>query len=419
MTANAETGRAQRLEEVLELVQAKVAPEQRSTLEAFVRATTDRWTRRTWRSGRRPISTAPRCRTGTSRAGASRARSRARIQSDDRGARLAVDAHDHRDRQRRHAVPRRLGGDGGQPPRPDAAPHHPPDHRRRARRRRHADRRCRRRRRRAPRIVHPRRGRPHHRAGEARGARRRHRARARRRARGGRGLEEDAGRHGAVLQELDKRPPPLPADELAEGRAFLAWLADDHFTFLGYRCHDLVVIDGEDALAIVPGSSLGILREGENKEVATSFAALPAEVRAYARRPELLVVTKSNSRSTVHRPGYLDYIGVKRFDANGEVCGEHRFLGLFTSTAYSANPAEIPLLRRKVANVVARAGLAARQPRRQGADQHPRDLSARRAVPDRRGRAAAHGRSASCISASASASACSSGAIRSSASCPA
>ncbi|MGH8712657.1 MAG: NAD-glutamate dehydrogenase, partial [Casimicrobiaceae bacterium] len=164
-------------------------------------------------------------------------------------------------------------------------------------------------------------------------------------------------RLGAVLQENEKRPPPLPADELAEGRAFLSWLAGDHFTFLGYRCHELVVIDGEDTLKIVPGSSLGILREGENKEVATSFAALPAEVKAYARRPELLVVTKSTSRSTVHRPGYLDYIAVKRFDASGDVCGEDRFLGLFTSTAYSANPAEIPLLRRKVANVVARAGL--------------------------------------------------------------
>jgi glutamate dehydrogenase len=164
-------------------------------------------------------------------------------------------------------------------------------------------------------------------------------------------------RLGAILVENEKRAPPLPPDELAEGRAFLSWLADDHFTFLGYRCHELVVIGGEDALKIVPGSSLGILREGENKEVATSFAALPPEVKAYARRPELLVVTKSTSRSTVHRPGYLDYIAVKRFNAKGEVSGEDRFLGLFTSTAYSANPAEIPLLRRKIANVVARAGL--------------------------------------------------------------
>ena len=161
----------------------------------------------------------------------------------------------------------------------------------------------------------------------------------------------------AILADTAKRPPPLPADDLAEGKAFLAWLADNHFTFLGYRGHELVVQNGEDALKIVAGSSLGILRGDESKDVATSFAALPPEVKAYARRLELLVVTKATSRSTVHRPGYLDYIAVKRFDAKGEVCGEDRFLGLFTSTAYSAAPSDIPLLRRKVANVVTRAGL--------------------------------------------------------------
>ncbi len=162
----------------------------------------------------------------------------------------------------------------------------------------------------------------------------------------------------SIVAEVDRRPPPLPADELSEGKAFLAWLADGHFTFLGYRSHELVTREGEDALKIVPGSGLGILREEQSKEVATSFSALPPEVKAYARRPELLVVTKSTSRSTVHRPGYLDYIAVKRFDARGEVCGEDRFLGLFTSTAYSAKPADIPLLRRKTANVVSRAGLS-------------------------------------------------------------
>ena len=166
-----------------------------------------------------------------------------------------------------------------------------------------------------------------------------------------------------IVAALDTLPPPIPPDELAEGRAFLEWLADNHFTFLGCRSHELITVDGEDALKIVPDSSRGILREVRNKDVqakvvASGFAALPPEVRAYARRPELLVVTKSTSRSTVHRPGYLDYIAVKRFDAAGQVCGEDRFLGLFTSTAYSASPGSIPLLRRKVADVIKRAGLA-------------------------------------------------------------
>jgi glutamate dehydrogenase len=165
----------------------------------------------------------------------------------------------------------------------------------------------------------------------------------------------------AIAADIAQSPPPLPREQYEEGAAFLAWLADNHFTFLGYRCHDLVRIDGQDALQIVPGTSLGLarLREAPGKDVATSFSALPSAVRAYARRPELLVITKSTSRSTVHRPGYLDYIGVKRFDASGEVCGEHRFLGLFTHTAYSANPADIPLLRHKTADVIRRVNLPA------------------------------------------------------------
>jgi glutamate dehydrogenase len=164
-------------------------------------------------------------------------------------------------------------------------------------------------------------------------------------------------RLATILGEISAKAPPLPAEELSEGEAFLAWLSENNFTFLGYRRHELTKVAGEDALKIVPGSSLGILRGLEGKEVAASFAALPPEVRAYARRPELLVITKSTSRSTVHRPGYLDYIAVKRFDANGDVCGEDRFLGLFTSIAYSADPSEIPLLRRKTANIIARAGV--------------------------------------------------------------
>ena len=161
-----------------------------------------------------------------------------------------------------------------------------------------------------------------------------------------------------IVADLERRPPPVSVDDLAEARAFLHWLAENHFTLLGYRQHDLTVVDGQDALRIVPGSGLGILREPPGRDVSSSFAALPPEVRAYARRPELLVITKSTSRSTVHRPGYLDYIAVKRFDDKGQVCGEDRFLGLYTSAAYSANPADIPLLRRKTADVVARMGVA-------------------------------------------------------------
>ena len=161
-----------------------------------------------------------------------------------------------------------------------------------------------------------------------------------------------------ILAELDQHPPPIEPADLAEGRAFLEWMLNNHFTFVGARDHALVEVDGEDVLKIVPDSSLGILRLEPARETASGFSALPAAARADARRPTLLVITKSTTRSTVHRPGYLDYVGIKRFDREGRVCGEHRFLGLYTSTAYSANPRQIPLLRHKIAEVLTRSGLS-------------------------------------------------------------
>jgi glutamate dehydrogenase len=159
-----------------------------------------------------------------------------------------------------------------------------------------------------------------------------------------------------LIAEIDSARPPLPAEEVDEARAFLAWLLDNHITLLGYRDYDLVREDGEDVLRVVKGSGLGILRESEGTTVSTSFATLPPETRAHARRPELLVLSKANARATVHRPGYLDYVGVKRIDAEGNVTGERRLLGLYTHTVYTANPRDIPVLRRKFAQVQARAG---------------------------------------------------------------
>lgn len=157
-----------------------------------------------------------------------------------------------------------------------------------------------------------------------------------------------------ILAELDKSPPSLDAEEISEAKAFLDWIYDNHFTFLGYREYDLVRQEGEDILRIVPGSGCGILREASQTFVSLSFAVLPPEVRKLARVRQLLIITKANSLSTVHRPAYLDYVGIKRFDISGEVTGERRFLGLYTSAAYNMNPQDIPLLRRKVMKVMAR-----------------------------------------------------------------
>jgi glutamate dehydrogenase len=162
----------------------------------------------------------------------------------------------------------------------------------------------------------------------------------------------------AVIAELAHAPQALPRETVNESRAFLQWLADDHMTLLGYRQHDLVQENGDTALHLVPGSGLGLLRETAEETRSASFSALPPKARALARaQVPVLVVTKANTRSTVHRSGYTDYIGVKRYNAQGEVIGEHRFIGLFTSTAYSARVAETPLLRGKVEAIARRAGL--------------------------------------------------------------
>ncbi|HWP94771.1 MAG TPA: NAD-glutamate dehydrogenase [Gammaproteobacteria bacterium] len=163
----------------------------------------------------------------------------------------------------------------------------------------------------------------------------------------------------AIISQLQTSPPPLPVEEVSEGKRFLEWLADNHFTFLGYREYDLIEQDGEDVLRVVPGSGLGILRE-TGADVSKSFMVLPKDVRAHARAKTLLIITKANSIATVHRAAYLDYIGIKRFNKQGEVIGEQRFLGLFTSSAYSARPRDIPLLRHKVEQVMLRSKLPPR-----------------------------------------------------------
>lgn len=166
-----------------------------------------------------------------------------------------------------------------------------------------------------------------------------------------------------IAAELPKEPTAddLRDQEVEEARELLRWLADDHFTFLGYREYEL---RDDDSLAAVAGTGLGILRSdphhsGEDSHpVSPSFERLPADARAKAREHKLLVLTKANSRSTVHRPSYLDYVGVKKFDAEGNVIGERRFLGLFSSAAYTESVRRVPVVRRKVEEVLRGAGFS-------------------------------------------------------------
>ncbi|AXH88725.1 NAD-glutamate dehydrogenase [Micromonospora aurantiaca] len=164
----------------------------------------------------------------------------------------------------------------------------------------------------------------------------------------------------AAARTSDNRPP-VPEKDITDSVELLRWLAHDHFTFLGYREYRLVDTDGArggQALEAVLGTGLGILRSDSPE--ARSLNSMTPEAHEKVLEKRLLIITKANSRATVHRSAYLDYIGFKIFNEAGEVVGERRFLGLFSTAAYRTSVQELPVVRRKVAEVLDRSGLSLR-----------------------------------------------------------
>jgi len=161
-----------------------------------------------------------------------------------------------------------------------------------------------------------------------------------------------------TLRDLESNPPPLPPAEVSEARELLAWIDDNHFTFLGYREYRFTGSGDDVGLEIVPDTSLGILQD-ENYRIfdgLRDFSSLPPDVRLFLRQPKLLLINKTNSKATVHRAVHMDAVFIKQFDAAGNVTGEKLFCGLLTSSAYSARPRDIPVLRQKIRSMTERAG---------------------------------------------------------------
>ncbi len=163
-----------------------------------------------------------------------------------------------------------------------------------------------------------------------------------------------------VTEELDQVKLKDQGDEVMEVVEFLKWLRDDHFTFLGARDYHYVKCDGQDELEIVEDSGLGILRDPERNILAGLHGVdtdVSPIIRQFLERPELTLITKTGSRSRVHRQVHMDYIAIKRFDKRNRPIGERRMVGLFTSSAYNRRVRDIPIIRRKVASVIERQGL--------------------------------------------------------------
>ncbi|MDA3921065.1 MAG: NAD-glutamate dehydrogenase [Salinisphaera sp.] len=164
-----------------------------------------------------------------------------------------------------------------------------------------------------------------------------------------------------VVAELDAVNCGLDREERTETQAFVSWLADDHFTLLGYRCRAIEPLnEREDVMVDVPNTSLGLLREERPGIDPDGYVAPAAVLDQYTQSARLLVVTKANAHSWIHHPETMDVVAIKRVDSTGNVIGAHRFLGLFSGEAYRASPRDIPMLRRKISHVMSRAALRPR-----------------------------------------------------------
>lgn len=155
------------------------------------------------------------------------------------------------------------------------------------------------------------------------------------------------------------------AANVSESQAFLAWLRDNNFTFLGSREYEFCEQQGKRVLREKTAQRLGVFAYkscSENKESEENYVDadnLNPGMARFHLAPQVLTFAKSSVRSRIHRLAYADYVVVKQFNKSGEVIGEVRFLGLYTSSVYTMMPSKIPLIRHKVSKVFERTGLNA------------------------------------------------------------
>lgn len=164
------------------------------------------------------------------------------------------------------------------------------------------------------------------------------------------------GRLAEAMIAYRTSPPPLPPEEVAEVIRFLDWIVSDNFTLLGTRDYSFRGLD--EAADPVQGTGFGIMRDPNVRILrrGRELVTMTPEILSFLQKPVALIITKANVKSTVHRRVHLDYIGLKLFTPEGELDGELRIVGLFTSNAYTGAPGVIPYLEHKIAQVVSLAG---------------------------------------------------------------
>ncbi|MDV7104373.1 NAD-glutamate dehydrogenase [Vibrio sp. TH_r3] len=163
-----------------------------------------------------------------------------------------------------------------------------------------------------------------------------------------------------VIQESEQNAHNIPLEKqrLQESLQFMKWLAKHNFTFMGYKEYDLV--ENKEGLQLEPTAEQGLGLFANKKRLRTVKLTQFAEsAQVEAIKPYLLILTKGHAPSRIHRPAYTDYIGIKKFDKEGKVIGEHRFTGLYTSAVYNQSVFNIPLIGQKVERILNSSGYRA------------------------------------------------------------
>ncbi|MCP5083797.1 MAG: NAD-glutamate dehydrogenase [Alphaproteobacteria bacterium] len=158
----------------------------------------------------------------------------------------------------------------------------------------------------------------------------------------------------ALIQDYQNMPPPIAVDELAEALEFMQWLLDDHFTLMGVRSFDFTGSVSKGDLKPKAREGFGLLRNPDVQVLrrGADLVSYTPELVEFMGTSAPLIITKANVRSNVHRRAHMDFIGIKRFNDDGKLVGELRVVGLFTSTAYTRSPRFIPILRRRLNQVI-------------------------------------------------------------------
>ncbi|TKB45865.1 NAD-glutamate dehydrogenase [Thalassotalea mangrovi] len=159
------------------------------------------------------------------------------------------------------------------------------------------------------------------------------------------------------IKEMADAKSIVSEQDYRESKELLSWLANDHFTFMGYRSYEVKRVEGNISIEGKLDTSLGLLRKSTTSKPML-LSELSGSARELAIGKNLLLLTKTNSRSRVHRPAHMDYIGIKKFDKDGNIIGEERFLGLFGSSFYNDSALNLPLIGSKVKRVCEQSGYA-------------------------------------------------------------